>query len=135
MLQVLSELIRHRGQNKPGSDLRWLELQAAELAEQFPFWQAADIDRVRSSLQSLGILQFKTAHDGRQYLAIDQTRHQARRDSTSGSISNSSGPATIRRQAHSNAGQIPPDWKPDDNWIRLCKQHAIPDDFIHSLVP
>ncbi len=129
MLQVLAELIRHRGQTGQGSDLRWLEVDANGMAEHFPFWKARDIDRVRSSLQSMGILQFRTTQDGKQYLAIDQTRHQTK------ARSNNSGPAATRRQAQSNAGQISPDWTPDENWIRLCKQHAIPDEFIHSLVP
>ena len=133
MLQVLSELLRHRGQSKPGSELRWLEVDTDVLAEHFPFWKLADIDRVRSSLQALGILQYRAANDGKHYLAIDQTRHQARTNTDTRATNNS--PAASRRQAQSSAGQIPPDWAPDENWIRLCKQHAIPDEFIHSLVP
>ena len=38
-------------------------------------------------------------------------------------------------ESRNSAHLIPVDWQPDANWIRLAKQHAIPDEFIHSLVP
>lgn len=37
--------------------------------------------------------------------------------------------------SRNSANLIPVDWQPDANWIRLAKQHAIPDEFILSLVP
>jgi hypothetical protein len=33
------------------------------------------------------------------------------------------------------ASLIPIDWQPDQNWIRLCEQHSIPEQFIYTLIP
>lgn len=129
LLQVLALLIKHRGQTREGSELRWLLLDNAELSSELPFWDATQIEKVQSSLQSLGILKIQSGTDGKRYLAVDDTRHRGKQ-STPQPVASSS-----RKQAQSSAGRIPADWTPDENWIRLCKQHAIPDEFIQSLVP
>ncbi len=131
MLQVLALLIKHHGKNREGSELRWLAIDEKDLTEELPFWDVAKVEKIQASLQSLGILKIQSAHDGKRCLAIDETRHRGgEQKAPPQPIAPSS-----RKQAQSSAGRIPAEWTPDENWIRLCRQHAIPDEFIHSLVP
>lgn len=169
MLQLLAELIRHRGQQRASdSSLRWLRLEDDELTQLFPFWSLAECQQTRSSLENLGVIRLERAQiaEGVQgkaasWIAIDeqpvsnpeltssvpkpQPRLQPQPtrmpvsdrpsiQSTPTGNQGNQGAAAIpgsRNAAH----LIPVDWQPDANWIRLAKQHAIPDEFIHCLVP
>lgn len=133
MLQTLAELIQHRPAvteaRLPAG--KWIELSDELMQETFPFWQAVDIRRIQASLRSLGVLRVEPNPENRQcnYFAMENleqastvTRQQP----------------TVRPAADSGNGSatlIPTHWQPDDNWVRLCKQQSIPEQFIRNLVP
>ena len=64
MLQVLAELIRHRGQQRHSdSGLRWLCLEERELPRLFPFWSMKESLEYQQSLHSLGVLKLEHVSD------------------------------------------------------------------------
>ena len=73
MLQVLAELIRHRGQQRHSdSGLRWLCLEERELPRLFPFWGIKESLEYRQSLQNLGVLKLEHIVDAQSvWIAID----------------------------------------------------------------
>ena len=153
MLQVMAELIKHRGQQR-GTDtsLRWLCLQDSELTEIFPFWSLAECQQIRSSLENLGVIRLEKAQGNTAaWISIDEqpataaTTVASAKPAAAAALPN---PAPVQRAATASAHSagsipesrnsaylIPVDWQPDANWVRLAKQHAIPDEFIHGLVP
>ncbi len=134
MLQGLAELIHHREtrrrQDKPNLD--WIELNDEDLQKAFPFWATVDIRRVQASLQNLGMIAIdpETDSDRSHFFAINEAG------------SSSSAPQVTPAKAPDNPAQlvgtaslIPPDWQPDQTWIRQCKQHNIPEQFAYDAVP
>jgi hypothetical protein len=43
--------------------------------------------------------------------------------------------SAVARATQGTAGYISNDWQPDNEWLSLCRQHGIPDDFSLSLLP
>lgn len=43
--------------------------------------------------------------------------------------------SSATRATQGTAGYISNDWQPDDEWLSLCRQHGVPDEFALSLVP
>lgn len=131
MLQALADLFTHRSPVKRGArhDLEWLELSDRELQELFPFWAPVDLRRIQTNLKSLGVLAIEVSpgHGDRKFFAIDDVKEEETppRPRPVAPVTDSAGAASL----------IPTHWQPDDNWIRLCKQHAIPEQFIRDLVP
>ena len=134
MLQMLAEIVA-LGEvvKRPlNPNLEWVKLGNDELQETFPFWTSADIKRVLTSLQTLGILLIDPLQESNQhnFFAIDDT-----------TSSESLGSASSRRgqvsqpMEDSAASLIPLNWYPDDNWVKGCKQHSIPEKFIRDVVP
>ena len=144
MLQVLAELIRHRGQLRHSdSGLRWLCLEERELHRLFPFWDKKESLEYRQSLQNLGVLKLEHVSDVQSvWIAIDdggEAIAQAKPlppETTYRPKVKLALPVSERLGTGSNAAKpIPDDWQPEENWIRLARQHAIPEDFIRSLIP
>ena len=134
MLQALSEIAGFRETVKRplNPDLEWIKLSDGELRGIFPFWTPVDIKRVLDSLQMLGILLIEPLRedDGQNFFAIDDTTSSDVQDSAS------SRRRKDRQTADGGAASlIPINWQPDDNWIKICKQHSIPENFIRNLVP
>ncbi|MDX1490302.1 MAG: DnaT-like ssDNA-binding domain-containing protein [Pseudohongiellaceae bacterium] len=146
MLHVLSELMAHRdGRFKNG--LKWVALSQDVLAEAFPFWALIDLKRVQGSLQELGLILVED-EGGRSYFAINQKQESSSKSAVVQSPlsekatedrSVNTGGSTHREifdaANTSGASRIPPDWQPGQDWIKQCKQHNIPEDFIRELVP
>lgn len=133
MLQTLAELLRHRQRrNLPQLPAgAWLEINDQLMQETFPFWQAIDIRRIQNSLRSLGLIRLEPNPEDRQssFVALEQADQISSKKTDRQPIENdSSNPA-------GNATLIPRHWQPDDNWVRLCKQQSIPEQFIRNLVP
>ena len=132
MLQTLSELLRHRPKTRLGNEAdKWVEISEELLQDTFPFWQPVDLRRIQTSLKSLGLLCIEpNLEDPRSnYYALESMEQ---------------GPAprqraqNFARKAEVQPGAstlIPPNWQPEENWIRLCKQQSIPEQYIHSLIP
>ena len=146
------------------SSLLWLLLEDSELSGLFPFWSLAECQQIRSSLENLGIIRLERSQSAQDahakaasWIAIDEqpvskpgptssesgrTQAQRARMPVSDRPSAQSNPTTdpviqgsaAIPESRNSAHLIPVDWQPDANWIRLAKQHAIPDEFIHSLV-
>jgi hypothetical protein len=147
------------------SSLRWLLLEDSELSGLFPFWSLTECQQIRSSLENLGIIRLERSQSTRgaqekaaSWIAIDE--QPISNSVLTNSVSKRAQPQPTRMpvpdhpsaqsnpitdpgiqgaaaipESRNSAHLIPVDWQPDANWIRLAKQHAIPDEFIHSLVP
>ena len=148
MLQSLADLINNREtQNRrENPNLQWLQLSDEELQKAFPFWAPVDIKRVQLSLQNLGLLFIDPTTDSQRsnFFAIEQldtSAASAKPEPVAHStVAASSGKVHSKQMpsgkaAAGSASLIPPNWQPDQTWIRQCKQHNIPDEFIHALVP
>jgi hypothetical protein len=144
MLQVLAELIRHCGQQRHSdSGLRWLCLEERELPRLFPFWGMTESLEYWQSLQNLGVLKLEHVSDAQSvWIAIDDGGEAIAQvkplppETTDMPKVKSAFPVSERLGTGSNAAKpIPDDWQPEENWIRLARQHAIPEDFIRSLIP
>jgi len=134
MLQMLAEIVT-LGEvvKRPlNPNLAWVKLGNDELQETFPFWTPDDIKRVLTSLQTLGILLIDPLQEGNQhnFFAIDDTTSSE----SLGSVPSRKGQVSQPMEA-SAASAIPLNWYPDDNWVKVCKQHSIPEKFIRDLVP
>jgi hypothetical protein len=162
LLHVMSELMVHRAcQARQG--LQWLELDQHALLEALPFWAWIDVKRVQKSLQDLGLILID-ANTGRQdswLFAINQRAAECQLpEQAPAPHSPTQKPPTqpppiqptLPKQAHTGAtaqpmksavarvtqgtaGYISNDWQPDNEWLSLCRQHGIADDFSLSLVP
>ncbi len=136
LLQTLSELLKHRGVNRTGnSSQRWLNTELSELAHSLPFWNRNELQRVLLSLQGLGLVISESVEGSSSiWIAIESARQEkivARK-----TLASQQGESvTSGNQQSGSSNLIPSDWQPDENWIRLCKQHSIPEEFIESLVP
>ena len=147
LLQVITELLKYRGIERTSHPkLRWAEVKENELSDLLPFWSQDQIQKTRNSLQNLGIVSIERSEaQGSFWVAIDDsTKKEIERKNTSTTVQTSadsnghtSGQSSITNLAQDKrAGNlIPVDWQPDENWIRLCKQHSIPEDFIQTLIP
>lgn len=135
MLQTLAELIKNRPKQQLGNShdaaQSWVEIGDQLLQETFPFWQEIDLRRIRASLKSLGLLNIEANPADQQsnfyaLVAMNQADKPSRPvQSIAAKTATPPGGSTL----------IPQNWQPDDNWIRLCKQQSIPEQFIHALVP
>lgn len=141
MLQVLAELIGHRETRRRQANisLDWIELSDEDLQKAFPFWAPVDIKRVQLSLKNLGIIAIDPDTDSHRsnFYAIDEasSNSSASPRTTKSEPSVNSAKAPIASvQSSGNATLIPPSWQPDQTWIRQCKQHNIPEQFILSAV-
>lgn len=144
MLHVLSELMVHRpGQTRQG--LKWLELDQQALLDALPFWAWIDVRRVQQTLQDLGLI-LVDAGTGRQdswWFAINQRGAAAGTAQTpavqapviQAQSTVQAGRSTAARLNSGRAGYISTDWQPDQEWLALCRQHGVPDEFALGLVP
>lgn len=139
MLHVFSELLSMR-QIRIKSRLRWIRIAESELPVLFPFWAMIDIKRVQKSLQDLGliVLDADTGDDSSCFYAINQQLDEAERVPAAPATDVS----TVQQRAASShargsggAGFIPADWQPGSEWVLLCRQQGVPEDFIQAQVP
>ena len=130
LLHVLSELMVHRA-CVSRDDLQWLELDQQALLDALPFWAWIDIKRVQKNLQDLGLILVDagTGRDDSWLFAINQ---RAAQTPAAQPLPAKSAPV---RASQGSARYISGDWQPDDEWLSLCRQHGVPDDFALSLVP
>lgn len=131
MLQAIADLIEYREKVKRNDDsaLTWIKVSYRELESLLSFWDLSEIKRIQESLQNLGMIRIEPLNSNVEILlAINDQVHpkeKPRRGKQRPKIPPSA----------NSAGLVPVDWQPDQNWIRLCKQHSIPEDFIKQLVP
>ena len=138
MLQTLAELLRHRPVQQPEqATAGWSKLQVRELVGHLPFWSAADIRRILDSLQALGMIKIGQPRvDDHYWVALEVNgSHNTSAPQQHCGIAESPRVLTDQGRRKPADKLIAPDWQPDDNWIRLCHQHAIPEEFTRSLIP
>lgn len=128
MLHVLSELLAHR-QCIERKGLQWIRLGQQDLLDALPFWAWIDIRRVQKNLQDIGLILVDAgASDDDAWLFAINQRDEAVTQ-----------PAPVQKPvrppATGNAVYIAPDWQPGEEWLAMCRQHGVPDDFAQSLVP
>lgn len=132
MLQALAEILRHRPRARFGNDSdSWVEISEALLQETFPFWQLIDLRRIQASLKSLGLLRIEANPDNAQsnFYALESMHQAPPEGKRSPNLLNKAAPPP------GTSTLIPPNWQPDENWIRLCKQQSVPEQFIHAVLP
>ena len=126
MVHVLAELLIFRPTEQLAThpNLDFVLLSEADAGKFFPFWKPADIDRIRLRLMQLDMLAYEphSTRDGAAWYALQRMDSAPRR------------PSRVRRR-RGMTGPIPPDWQPDAEWIKQCRQQDIPEDFIHAQVP
>ncbi len=133
MLHVIGEMLAHRPVRQQDG-LRWVELSQQQLSEAMPFWAPVDIRRIQKSLQDLGliVLDSQTGSADSHWIAINQRAPQS--PSQERQTSAAASPAgTLSSPA--GASVIPANWQPGEDWIRQCRQQAIPETFVRQLVP
>ena len=126
MVHVLAELLTFRAAERLEShpDLEFVLLSEADTGRFFPFWKPADIDRIRLQLMQLDMLVYEPhpTEKGAAWYALQRMDSAPRQQSR------------VRRRRGAT-GPIPPDWRPDAQWIMQCRQQNIPEDFVHAQVP
>lgn len=138
MLQALASLIEHSaGSAQDENALVWVTISIPQLQTLFPFWDADGINRIQDRLVSLGMICVdKTSAKEAYNLAInDQAHNNQKQVSPRPSSQTNSKEQGLEKLSKNNAALIPEDWQPDQNWVRLCKQQSIPEQFIQQLVP
>ncbi len=125
MVHVFAEILTFRATERltshPGLD--FVLLSDADMGRFFPFWKAADLDRIRLRLMQLDMLAYEPhpREDGAAWYALQRMDGAPRQRSR------------VRRRP-GVTGPIPPDWQPDEEWVKQCRHHNIPDDFTHAQV-
>ncbi len=125
MVHVLAEIITFRATEQlpahPGLD--FVLLDAVDAGRFFPFWKPADIDRIRLRLMQLDMLAWEPHPEasGAAWYALQRIDSAPPRQNR------------VRRR-RGTTGPIAPDWQPDAEWIKQCRQLNIPDNFIHGEV-
>ena len=135
MLQVLADLLEFREpmalSNSPG--LKGVKIAYSELLSLFGFWELKDIKYIQANLENLGMLTVEsTTVDDEILVAINDQGHA--KVKSENEIAKST-PKMPKVPSSGAASLIPIDWQPDQNWIRLCEQHSIPEQFIYTLIP
>lgn len=126
MVHVLAELLTFRAAERLEShpDLEFVLLGEADTGRFFPFWKPADIDRIRLQLMQLDMLVYEPhpTEKGAAWYALQRMDSAPRQQSR------------VRRRRGAT-GPIPPDWRPDVQWIMQCRQQNIPEDFVQAQIP
>ena len=153
MLQVLAELIHGKEICRRASNpsLDWAVLSDSDLQTAFPFWVSADIRRVQSSLQNLGLIVVDPITESRTgFYAIDDPRTEASDNNAASILSTPTRQPEAPRAAASistpplptptipnsgSASLIASNWLPSQDWIKKCQQHNVPEEFANALVP
>ncbi|MDT8427422.1 MAG: DnaT-like ssDNA-binding domain-containing protein [Pseudomonadales bacterium] len=136
MLHVFSELLSTR-QVRVKSRLRWIRIAENELPILFPFWAMIDIKRVQKSLQDLGliVLDAQTGDDSSCFYAINQQLGEVENMPAAEVPALRQSAASGRPRDGGGAGFIPADWQPGPEWVQMCRQQGVPEDFVHAQVP
>ena len=129
MLHVFSEILAYNSAQNNSDKERpnRFTITRKQIQAAFPFWKEDEIRRIKESLVAMGVIkivegQFKTE------LTVEINEVDSPRVPS----------ATVQKKKSRSSpisSVIPEDWQPDENWIRLCKQHAIPEKFVRSLIP
>ena len=93
----------------------------------FPFWKENEVDRIKNNLVAMGVITIQKGQVETE-LTIEINGPSPRESVVSSPRKNS-------RESPRNASIISANWQPEENWIRLCRQHSIPEKFARSLVP
>ena len=129
MLHVFSEISAYNSaqDNSDKERPNRFTITKKQIQAAFPFWKEDEIRRIKESLVAMGVMkivegQFKTE------LTVEINEVDSPRVPS----------ATVQKKKSRSSpisSVIPEDWQPDENWIRLCKQHAIPEKFVRGLIP
>jgi len=129
MLQALSEFsaLNFGLKTLDSNELNTLTITNEQMEAVFPFWAENEIIRVRNSLEAIGVISIRKGRIDRELVIEINGSSAAKTDKPSARKRNSN----ILR----SASAISENWQPEENWIRLCKQHSIPEKFVRGLIP
>ena len=129
MLQALSEIsVFNLSQTTRDSQIpNTFTVTRDQIKAFFPFWKENEIDRIKDSLVAMGVISIQKGQVETE-LTIEINEPSARKSVVSSVRKNSS-------EVSRTASIISANWQPEENWIRLCRQHSIPEKFARSLIP
>ena len=129
MLQALSEIsVFNTNESRLGNDnSSAFSIMNDQIKAFFPFWKESEINQIKDNLVAMGVITIRQGQAGNKVIIeINGPRSPTRAVSSV-------------RENHSensrNASIISANWQPEENWIRLCRQHSIPEKFARGLVP
>jgi hypothetical protein len=129
MLQALSEISASNLEKETlgGDNPNAFTVTKDQIKTCFPFWKENEINRIKDSLVAMGVITIQKGQVESK-LTIEINGPSAPKNAVS----------SVRKHSSKNsraASIISSDWQPEENWIRLCRQHSIPEEFVRSLVP
>ena len=129
MLQALSEIsVFNLSQTTRDSQIpNTFTVTRDQIKAFFPFWKENEIDRIKDSLVAMGVISIQKGQVETE-LTIEINEPSARKSVVSSVRKNSS-------EVSRTTSIISANWQPEENWIRLCRQHSIPEKFARSLIP
>ena len=129
MLQALSEIsVFNLSQTTRDSQIpNTFTVTRDQIKAFFPFWKENEIDRIKDSLVAMGVISIQEGQVETE-LTIEINEPRARKSVVPSVRKNSS-------EVSRTASIISANWQPEENWIRLCRQHSIPEKFARSLIP
>ncbi|WP_461482533.1 DnaT-like ssDNA-binding domain-containing protein [Porticoccus sp.] len=127
LLQALNELMCHGLPQQQGG-YRWLTTAADQLLKLTPFWRAADLQRIASSLRDKGILLIASAP----LLECGELRFAFNEQDGTASQVRTPTAAPVPRTA---SRAISPDWQPEQDVLRQLAQYNIPAEFCSTQIP
>jgi hypothetical protein len=140
LLHVLSELVL-RQPSELRQQRQFFVVNPALLQEALPFWGWPDIQRVQTSLQTLGLLLIETGTAGNDsyWVAINQSPTKPRSTQPAAPSkpvakpASTSAPASAAR-TQGTAQPLPSHWRPDPTVYLQCAQRNIPREFVDNAV-
>ena len=129
MLQALSEISASNLEKETlgGDNPNAFTVTKDQIKTCFPFWKENEINRIKDSLVAMGVITIQKGQVESK-LTIEINGPRAPKNAVS----------SVRKHSSKNsraASIISSDWQPEENWIRLCRQHSIPEEFVRNLVP
>ena len=129
MLQALSEYsaLNFAQKKLDNNELNTFTFTNEQMEAVFPFWAENEIIRVRDSLAAIGVITIHKGRTDKEFVIEINGPSAARTDIPPVKKSSDNVPRS--------ASVISENWQPEENWIRLCKQHSIPEKFVRGLIP
>ena len=124
LLNVLGEVVTHAQRYQPSN--QWHDISMQQLIELLPFWGAADLQRIATSLKDKGVLQINSAPitESRQLSFSLEFVNRKTTQTT----------APVPSSAQSKQ-LITSHWQPCEDTVRQLSQYNIPLAFIEQQIP
>ncbi|USD20997.1 hypothetical protein MJO52_18335 [Microbulbifer variabilis] len=117
---------------EPYAGRDWFTATGEQLYLLLPFWQAADIQRVATSLRNQGALMLGAAPFGSSEVLKFTLPSEHRRPTA---LAQTPAPSRTPAPANRSANTIAPSWQPDAETMARISQLGIPEHFVREQLP